>query len=111
MIAPSQAAEAAARYTHTMSALATRDRFDRVRAQSAILRLVRDLEAVRQPPAAILAAVVDLLPAPAEEPVSIWAMSLRDWVRTTAGGALAGPLLDRRHGHRADVVVPRTPSV
>jgi hypothetical protein len=102
MIAPSQAAEAAARYTHTMAALALSDRFDRARAQSAILRMVRDLEAARQPPAAILAAAVDLLPAPADEPMSIWAMSLRDWVRTTAREALAAPVLDRRHALRFD---------
>ena len=101
MVALNQAAEAAARYTQAMASLAHCDGFDRARARSAILQLVRDLEAARQSPASIVESAVALLPAVSDEPVPIWAMSLRDWVRTTVRGALAGPVLDRRHEHRA----------
>jgi hypothetical protein len=102
MFAPSQAAEAAARYTHAMAALALRDGFDRARAQRAILQLVRELASARQPPASIIESAVALLPALSEEPVSIWALSLQDWVRTTAREALAGPVPDWRHAARLE---------
>jgi hypothetical protein len=57
---------------------------------------VRDLEAAHQPPATIIEAAVELLPTSAHEPLSIWAMSFRDWVRTTARETLAGPVRDDR---------------
>ena len=100
MFAPSKAAVAAARYTQEMLPFAGGDGFDRGRAHAAILRLVRELEAARQPPAAIVGAAVDLLPTSEDAPASIWTMSLRDWVRTTARSALAESVLDRRHDHR-----------
>jgi hypothetical protein len=100
MTVPSPATEAAARYIEVMAPLTLDGFFDRARALAAIVRLVRDLEAARHPPAVIVESAVDLLPAPADEPLSIWGMSLRDWVRTTAQEALAGPMLDRRHEHR-----------
>ena len=102
MFAPSQTLEAAARYTDAMTPLTLSGFFDRGRAQTAIVRLVRELEAARQPPAAIIEAAVELLPMSSQQPLSIWAMSFRDWVRTTAREALTGPVLDRRHEHRFD---------
>ena len=91
---------AAARYARAMRACLSDDAFDRERALGAIVTLVRDLEELGQAPEAIVRLAEELLPAGAGEREAVFAITLRDWIRTTARRTLRAPVLDRRTSPR-----------
>ena len=91
---------AAARYARAMRPCLSDDAFDRERALGAVVTLVRDLEALGQAPEAIVRLAEELLPLGAEQRESVFAITLRDWIRTTARRTLRGPVLDRRASTR-----------
>ena len=91
---------AAARYARAMRPCLSDDAFDRERALGAIVTLVRDLEAEGEAPDAIVRLAEELLPLGTEARESVFAITLRDWIRTTARRTLRGPVLDRRAATR-----------
>ena len=91
---------AAARYARAMRPCLSDDAFDRERALGAIVTLVRDLEAVGEAPDVIVRLAEELLPLETDERTSVFAITLRDWIRTTARRTLRGPVLDRRAATR-----------
>ena len=91
---------AAARYARAMRPCLSDDAFDRERALGAVVTLVRDLEQLGQSPEAIGRMAEELLPLGAEERESVFAITLRDWIRTTARRTLRGSTLDRRSSPR-----------
>lgn len=91
---------AAARYARAMRPCLSDDAFDRDRAQGAIVTLVRDLEQLGQAPDAIVRLAEELLPWPARDRESVFAITLRDWIRTTARRTLRGSTFDRRSSPR-----------
>ncbi|MGZ8379732.1 MAG: hypothetical protein ACXWZS_11675 [Gemmatirosa sp.] len=92
---------AAARYARAMRPCLSDDAFDRERALGAIVTLVRDLEQLGQPPDAIVRLAEELLPLPSHDRASsVFAITLRDWIRTTARRTLRGSTLDRRSSPR-----------
>ncbi|GLC23756.1 hypothetical protein [Roseisolibacter agri] len=91
---------AAARYARAMRACISDDAFDRERALGAIVTLVRDLEGLGQAPEAIVRLAEELLPAGTGEREAVFAITLRDWIRTTARRTLRAPVLDRRASPR-----------
>ena len=91
---------AAARYVRAMRPCLSDDAFDRERALGAVVTLVRDLEDLGQSPEAIVRMAEELLPLDPEARESVFAITLRDWIRTTARRTLRGPVLDRRASPR-----------
>lgn len=87
---------AAMRYARAMRPCLSDDAFDRERALGAVVTLVRDLEELGQPPDAIVRLAEELLPDRPDDGESVFAITLRDWIRTTARRTLRGPALDRR---------------
>jgi hypothetical protein len=91
---------AAARYARAMRPCLTDDAFDRERALGAVVTLVRDLEHLGHTPDAIVRLAEELLPTTAHDRESVFAITLRDWIRTTARRTLRGPTFDRRASPR-----------
>lgn len=91
---------AAARYARAMRPCLSDDAFDRERALGAVVTLVRDLEGLGQAPETIVRLAEELLPLRPEARESVFAITLRDWIRTTARHTLRGAPLDRRAAPR-----------
>jgi hypothetical protein len=91
---------AAARYARAMRPCLSDDAFDREQALGAIVTLVRDLEHVGTAPDTIVRLAEELLPIPTQDRESVFAITLRDWIRTTARRTLRGPTFDRRSSPR-----------
>jgi hypothetical protein len=75
---------AAARYSRAMRPCLTDDAFDRERALGAVVTLVRDLEQIGEAPETIVRLAEELLPIAAQDRDSVFTITLRDWIRTTA---------------------------
>ena len=90
MVAPHDIGPACAQYARAMRPCTSDDGFDHRRAEAAIRELVWELSEAGERAAAIVNLAVEMVPLRGSQAQSVWGLSLRDWVRTTARAALAG---------------------
>jgi hypothetical protein len=111
MVAPHDIGPACARYAQAMRPCTSDDGFDHRRAEAAIKEFVWELLDAGERPPAIVNLAVEMVPLRGSQTQSVWGLSLRDWVRTTARAALASMGEARSPQARDGGDAPRPPGL
>ena len=111
MVAPHDIGPACAHYARAMRPCTSDDGFDHRRAEAAIKDFVWELSEAGERPAAIVNLAVEMVPLRGSQAQSVWGLSLRDWVRTTARAALASSCGARAQAEREGQLATRPPGL